>query len=87
LYTGSVYLSFLSLLSHSKDLNPGEKIAIFSYGSGAEAELYSMTLQPDFRSSIPAESVEKQLSERQHVSVEQYEKIFQSQLLDSHVNV
>ena len=57
LYTGSVYLSFLSLLSHSKDLNPGEKIAIFSYGSGAEAELYSMTLQPDFRSSIPAESV------------------------------
>ena len=87
LYTGSVYLSFLSLLSNSKDLKPGEKVAIFSYGSGAEAELYSMTLQPDFRSSIPAASVAKQLSERQQVSVAQYEKIFQSQLLDSHVDV
>jgi len=87
LYTGSVYLSLLSLLSHSKDLKPGEKVAIFSYGSGAEAELYSMTLQPDFRSSIPAASVAKQLSERQQVSVAQYEKIFQSQLLDSHVDV
>ncbi|WP_220739530.1 hydroxymethylglutaryl-CoA synthase [Leuconostoc miyukkimchii] len=84
LYTGSVYLSLLSLLSHAKNLKSGDKIAIFSYGSGAEAELYSVTLQDEFLTGIPAEKTRQLLSKRKKVSVSEYEHIFSSQRFNSH---
>ncbi|MCF7523721.1 hypothetical protein L3X07_12400 [Levilactobacillus brevis] len=40
LYTGSLYLSFLSLLRHGH-LQAGQRIGFFSYGSGAEGEFFS----------------------------------------------
>lgn len=87
IYTGSVYLSLLSLLSYSDKLQSGEKIAIFSYGSGAEAELYSITLQENFTEYVPRKSVKQLLEGRQKLSVSEYEAAFNSQLFDSHVNV
>jgi len=87
LYTGSVYLSLLSLLSYATDLKSGDKLAIFSYGSGAEAELYSVTLQQGFENYVPAKMTQALLSKRQLVSVDQYEAMFKSQLYDSHINV
>ncbi|WP_273731110.1 hydroxymethylglutaryl-CoA synthase [Leuconostoc mesenteroides] len=87
LYTGSVYLSLLSLLSYAQDLVAGEQLAIFSYGSGAEAELYSITLQENFFKYVPANETKNELADRKKVSVDQYEQIFNSQLLDSHENV
>lgn len=84
LYTGSVYLSLLSLLSHARNLKSGDKIAIFSYGSGAEAELYSVTLQDEFLTGIPAEKTRQLLSKRKKVSVSEYEHIFSSQRFNSH---
>jgi len=87
LYTGSVYLSLLSLLSYAQDLVAGERLAIFSYGSGAEAELYSITLQENFFKYVPANETKNELADRKKVSVDQYEQIFNSQLLDSHENV
>ncbi len=86
LYTGSVYLSLLSLLSHATDLVAGEDLAVFSYGSGAEAELYSVTLQDNFADYVPKTMTDALLAKRQLVSVTEYEKIFQSQLYDSHVD-
>ena len=49
LYTGSVYLSLYSLLENSTTLTAGDRLGIFSYGSGAEGEFYSVELQPNFR--------------------------------------
>ena len=86
LYTGSVYLSLLSLLSHATDLVAGEDLAVFSYGSGAEAELYSVTLQDNFADYVPKTMTDALLAKRQLVSVAEYEKIFQSQLYNSHVD-
>lgn len=87
LYTGSVYLSLLSLLSNATDLKSGEKLAVFSYGSGAEAELYSVTLQKNFKNYVPAEMTQQLLSKRQVMSVDQYEAMFKAQLYDSHIDV
>ena len=72
LYTGSVYLSLLSLLSYATDLKSGDKLAVFSYGSGAEAELYSVTLQNGFENHVPAKMTQQLLSKRQLVSMHQY---------------
>ncbi|CAM3123408.1 hydroxymethylglutaryl-CoA synthase [Leuconostoc rapi] len=86
LYTGSVYLSLLSLLSHAANLKAGEKLAIFSYGSGAEAELYSVTLQPGFENYVPAKLTQDMLLKRQTLSVGEYEVFFKAQHFNSHID-
>ncbi|AYM03061.1 hydroxymethylglutaryl-CoA synthase [Levilactobacillus yiduensis] len=79
LYTGSLYLSFLSLLRHGT-LTGGERLGFFSYGSGAEGEFFSGVLQPTYRSGFDEAFLAQQLADRQAVSVAEYEAIFQQQL-------
>ncbi len=47
LYTGSLYLSLMSLLQNS-DLRAGSRIGLFSYGSGAEGEFYTGILEDGY---------------------------------------
>lgn len=82
LYTGSLYLAFLSILEND-DLNSGDEIAMFSYGSGAEAELYSFTLEVEYKKGILGDT-QSLLNDRKIISVETYEEIFSSQNLDGH---
>ncbi|MDF8369771.1 hydroxymethylglutaryl-CoA synthase [Weissella paramesenteroides] len=80
LYTGSLYLSLYSLLENSQSLEAGGRIGMFSYGSGAEGEFYSLTLQPHFNSGLVTGQIESLLANRQYVSIPDYEKIFNNQL-------
>lgn len=79
LYTGSLYLSFLSLLRHGQ-LTAGNRIGFFSYGSGAEGEFFSGLLQPDFRHGFDDTALTQLLAQRQRVSVAEYEAIYRRQL-------
>lgn len=74
IYTGSLYLSLISLLDHG-DVQAGDLIAMFSYGSGAEGELYSLTLMENYQQAIKSH-VQKDLNARQRLSVLEYEKLF-----------
>lgn len=78
LYTGSLYLSLLSLLENSTSLCPGDRLGLFSYGSGAQAEFYSGILQPKFKEALGDHT--KLLAHRKEVDVLEYEKIFESNL-------
>ncbi|WP_251546926.1 hydroxymethylglutaryl-CoA synthase [Limosilactobacillus caecicola] len=78
LYTGSLYLGLLSLLQNG-DVQPGERIGLFSYGSGAEGEFYSGILQPGYRDRIGEDQLTA-LTGRQRVSIEEYERLFNGQL-------
>ena len=44
IYTGSLFLGLLSLLENSDSLKAGDKIALYSYGSGAVSEFFSVEL-------------------------------------------
>ncbi|HJE86240.1 hydroxymethylglutaryl-CoA synthase [Levilactobacillus brevis] len=79
LYTGSLYLSFLSLLRHGQ-LAPGNRVGFFSYGSGAEGEFFSGLIQPDFRQGFDDVALTQLLAQRRRVSVTEYEAIYRSQL-------
>ncbi|MFC6288616.1 hydroxymethylglutaryl-CoA synthase [Levilactobacillus angrenensis] len=79
LYTGSLYLSFLSLLRHGT-LTGSERLGFFSYGSGAEGEFFSGILQPTYRDGFDEATLAQQLTNRRAVSVSEYEAIFQQQL-------
>lgn len=80
IYTGSLYLSLLSLLELNTDLDAGDRIGLYSYGSGAVGEFFSGIIQPGYRDFLQAEKHEKLLKERKELSIEEYEKIFQETL-------
>lgn len=80
IYTGSLYLSFLSLLLNSNTLNAGDRIGLFSYGSGAVGEFFSGTLAPAFKASLSAEKVAEMFAAREQITVAEYERIFSKSL-------
>lgn len=77
LYTGSLYLSLMSLLQNS-DLRTGSRIGLFSYGSGAEGEFYTGILEDGYEHYM--NNIQEELTHRHQVSVAEYEKLFNSQL-------
>jgi hydroxymethylglutaryl-CoA synthase len=76
IYTGSLYLSLLSLLELSDDLRAGDKIGLFSYGSGAVGEFFAATLQDGFKAVLAAAEHGKLFAGRKEVTVKEYEEIF-----------
>ncbi len=77
LYTGSLYLGLMSLIQHGS-VAAGDRIGLFSYGSGAEGEFYTGILQPDFHDHV--EQLDGPLNARQQVTVAEYEDMFNQQL-------
>ena len=75
IYTGSLFLGLLSLLENSTNLNPGDKIALYSYGSGAVAEIFSMTLVPGYEKQLKQNRFDE-FNSRTRISIEEYEEMF-----------
>lgn len=80
LYTGSLYLALLSLLTRSHNLQSGDRIGLFSYGSGAQGEFFAGILQADFKEMVRHADVEKLIMARKQVSVPEYERLFRAQI-------
>lgn len=80
LYTGSTYLSLLSLLDNTTTLVAGDRIGMFSYGSGAEGEIFTVTVQPEFKDVLTGINFKSLVANRRRVSVAEYESIFTSVL-------
>lgn len=77
LYTGSLYLGLMSLCQYGQ-VKRGDRIGLFSYGSGAEGEFYSGVLQDHFRDQI--NDIDTELKARHQVSIATYEEEFNHQL-------
>lgn len=77
LYTGSLYLSLMSLFQNGL-VESGDRIGLFSYGSGAEGEFYSGIVQPDFADNLS--DVQAELTNRHQVTIADYEELFNTQL-------
>lgn len=75
IYTGSLYLSLLSLLENTKTLKAGDKIGLYSYGSGAVCEIFSGTLVDGFKNNLRTNRI-NDFENRNQISIEEYEKIF-----------
>lgn len=87
IYTGSLYLGLLSLLelnenacenSNIPPLKDGDRIGLFSYGSGAVGELFSTTIVPGFKDALFTKEHADMLDSRERLSVADYEKMFSS---------
>lgn len=79
-YTASLYLSLLSLLEHVDTLKPNAKIGLFSYGSGAVGEFFTITLQENYKDYLFTEVHNEMFNNRKRISVQEYEEIFEQSL-------
>lgn len=75
IYTGSLYLNLLSLLENSKSLSSGDNILMYSYGSGAVCEIFSVTLVDGFEKRLRSDRM-ADFDARVKLSIEEYEKMF-----------
>ncbi len=75
IYTGSIFLSLLSLLENSRALEADDEILFYSYGSGAVCEIFSGRLVAGFHDQLDSKRLEK-LEARTPLSVADYERIF-----------
>lgn len=75
IYTGSLFLGLLSLLENSSTLKTGDRIALFSYGSGAVSEIFSGQLVAGFKQRLQTNHMEI-LNNRTLLSIPDYEKLF-----------
>ena len=75
IYTGSMYLSLLSILATDSRNLDGEQLGFFSYGSGSCAEFWAGTVTKGAQQRVKALDLEGLLARRTRVSVEEYERI------------
>ena len=76
IYTGSLFLSFISLLENSSVLVAGDRIGFFSYGSGAVGEFFAGELVEGFENQLHIAEHQALLANRKMLTVEEYEEIF-----------
>ncbi|MGX7172781.1 hydroxymethylglutaryl-CoA synthase [Enterococcus ratti] len=80
LYTGSLYLGLTSLLENTQELKAGDRIGLFSYGSGAVSEFFTGYLEKGYQDFLFIKEHQKMLNARQAVTIDQYEEIFSEKL-------
>jgi len=74
-YTSATFLAMMGLIDESPDLREGDRVSVFSYGSGSCAEFYATTVGPRAREVVAAANLQAGLDARMAVSVAEYEEI------------
>lgn len=75
IYTGSMYLSLLSILAIDERSLDGARLGFFSYGSGSCAEFWTGTVSTGAQARVRAMDLTRRLDRRRRLSVEEYERI------------
>lgn len=75
IYTGSLYLGLAGLLDAEAAQLAGQRIALFSYGSGCTSELFSGLVSPRAASRIAEAHIADVLAARRRISIADYERI------------
>ena len=72
-YGASTFIALIGLLDNDPEVVPGDRIGIFSYGSGSCAQFYSGLILPGAREVAAATGLPELLDGRLSLTVEQYE--------------
>jgi hydroxymethylglutaryl-CoA synthase len=75
IYTGSLYLALLSLLHHQASELSGQRIGLFSYGSGCAAEFFAGRVMPTAAAQVARAEVDQTLAHRQRLTIPAYEDL------------
>ncbi len=78
-YTAALYLGLASLVDHCDEDLAGKRTALFSYGSGAQAEFFSGVFAPNYRDAVDP-GAGKRLATREHIDIPTYEELYRFSL-------
>jgi hydroxymethylglutaryl-CoA synthase len=79
-YTASLYEGLLSLLNECPDDLSGQRIGLFSYGSGCMATFFTGIVQPGYRKALEAATQKEMLEKRHSLTYEEYEDFYTHRL-------
>ena len=78
LYTGSIFMGFLSTLSHfakiKKDIS-GKKFGFLAYGSGSKSKVFEGTIQADWKLAVAKAQLFETLEQSHEIDFTTYEKL------------
>jgi len=86
LYTGSIFMGFLSTLSYFYDNKidiSGNKFGFMAYGSGSKSKVFEGIIQPDWASAIEKVNLFESLEKSFAIDFETYEKLHKKELKQS----
>jgi hydroxymethylglutaryl-CoA synthase len=75
IYTGSLYLGLAGLLQAQAPALIGQRIGLFSYGSGCTSEFFSGVVGRRAAEQIAAAHIPELLAARERISIAEYERI------------
>jgi len=78
LYTGSIFMGFLSTLAHFANTNTaisGKKFGFLAYGSGSKSKVFEGTIQPDWQLAVAKTQLFETLEQSQEIDFATYEKL------------
>ncbi len=84
-YTSATFVALAGLIDQCEDLREGDRISMFSYGSGSCAEYYSAKIGPRARAVLAEAKIQAKIDARQPLDVPEYERI--EQLRTSYIDV
>jgi len=89
IYTGSLFLGFLSALYHSLKENTsldGKKTGFIAYGSGSKSKVFEGTIQNNWETQIAKTKLFEVLEQRTAIDFETYEKLHKKELKKAVLN-
>jgi hydroxymethylglutaryl-CoA synthase len=75
-YSASLYVGLASLLDNAQEDLAGQRIGLYSYGSGCVAEYFSGVVQSGYQQRIRSAAHKDMLNNRTELTFQQYEDIF-----------
>ncbi|MEZ4427237.1 MAG: hydroxymethylglutaryl-CoA synthase [Nannocystaceae bacterium] len=74
-YTSATFVALMGLIDSYDDLAPGDRVSLFSYGSGSCAEFYSGRIGARAREIVGAAQLAAALDARRPLTVAEYERV------------
>jgi hydroxymethylglutaryl-CoA synthase len=75
IYTAATFIGIMGTLAHATKLSAGDRVSVFSYGSGSCAEMYSLRVGPDARRRVLDSGLDAALDARRRLTVAEYEAV------------
>jgi hydroxymethylglutaryl-CoA synthase len=75
-YTASLYIALASLLDTCEESLAGERLAMFSYGSGCVAEFFSGVVGKNYRAALNAVTHQEMLGNRHEIGYDEYHAFY-----------
>ena len=78
LYTGSIFMGFLSTLAHFAKTNAtisGKKFGFLAYGSGSKSKVFEGIIQPEWQLAVAKTKLFETLEESHEIDFATYEKL------------